>query len=237
MHFSAVFLPTELGSSWRADGRHFALGPDAYASERLPQVPGSKNHHLALSRVSTNVTFTDGWKLATALKSQGALAEENRRSQLFPWTKLAVRQRNQVARVHHQVHGRLLWLPGQHGGLMVGADAVYIFEEPFDIRDLQSSVEHLTEKMKTTIQRGLVLRKNKSCFPGNHQGDPTRAELHKPRPGCWPHCVVVGCSRPFLSVRGLPGASRPGSAWLPGISLLISPHDSALPPAHVTGCC
>ncbi|XP_033034820.1 uncharacterized protein LOC117064819 isoform X4 [Trachypithecus francoisi] len=158
MHFSAVFLPTELGSSWRADGRHFALGPDAYASERLPQVPGSKNHHLALSRVSTNVTFTDGWKLATALKSQGALAEENRRSQLFPWTKLAVRQRNQVARVHHQVHGRLLWLPGQHGGLMVGADAVYIFEEPFDIRDLQSSVEHLTEKMKTTIQRGLVLR-------------------------------------------------------------------------------
>ncbi|XP_033034822.1 uncharacterized protein LOC117064819 isoform X6 [Trachypithecus francoisi] len=159
MHFSAVFLPTELGSSWRADGRHFALGPDAYASERLPQVPGSKNHHLALSRVSTNVTFTDGWKLATALKSQGALAEENRRSQLFPWTKLAVRQRNQVARVHHQVHGRLLWLPGQHGGLMVGADAVYIFEEPFDIRDLQSSVEHLTEKMKTTIQRGLVLRK------------------------------------------------------------------------------
>ncbi|XP_027970482.1 ATP-dependent 6-phosphofructokinase, platelet type isoform X3 [Eumetopias jubatus] len=79
------------------------------------------------------------------------------------------------------------------GGLAAGADAAYIFEEPFDIRDLQSSfrkatsrpcsasaylrsgtwtrttvmttesnVEHLTEKMKTTIQRGLVLR-NESC--------------------------------------------------------------------------
>uniref|UniRef100_A0A8P0TBI1 ATP-dependent 6-phosphofructokinase n=1 Tax=Canis lupus familiaris TaxID=9615 RepID=A0A8P0TBI1_CANLF len=48
------------------------------------------------------------------------------------------------------------------GALAAGADAAYIFEEPFDIRDLQSNVEHLTEKMKTTIQRGLVLR-NESC--------------------------------------------------------------------------
>ncbi|XP_028746738.1 ATP-dependent 6-phosphofructokinase, platelet type isoform X4 [Peromyscus leucopus] len=48
------------------------------------------------------------------------------------------------------------------GGLASGADAAYIFEEPFDIRDLQSNVEHLTEKMKTTIQRGLILR-NESC--------------------------------------------------------------------------
>uniref|UniRef100_A0A3Q1B4X9 ATP-dependent 6-phosphofructokinase n=1 Tax=Amphiprion ocellaris TaxID=80972 RepID=A0A3Q1B4X9_AMPOC len=43
------------------------------------------------------------------------------------------------------------------GGLAAGADAAYIFEEPFDIRDLQANVEHLTEKMKTSIQRGLVL--------------------------------------------------------------------------------
>ncbi|XP_036374565.1 ATP-dependent 6-phosphofructokinase, platelet type-like isoform X6 [Megalops cyprinoides] len=48
------------------------------------------------------------------------------------------------------------------GGLAAGADAAYIFEEPFDIRDLQSNVEHLTEKMKTSIQRGLVLR-NENC--------------------------------------------------------------------------
>ncbi|XP_074181145.1 ATP-dependent 6-phosphofructokinase, platelet type isoform X3 [Rhinolophus sinicus] len=48
------------------------------------------------------------------------------------------------------------------GALAAGADAAYIFEEPFDIRDLQANVEHLTEKMKTTIQRGLVLR-NESC--------------------------------------------------------------------------
>lgn len=48
------------------------------------------------------------------------------------------------------------------GGLAAGADAAYIFEEPFDIRDLQSNVEHLTEKMKTCIQRGLVLRNENS---------------------------------------------------------------------------
>eukprot|EP00079_Xenopus_tropicalis_P036304 XP_017950075.1 PREDICTED: ATP-dependent 6-phosphofructokinase, platelet type isoform X8 [Xenopus tropicalis] len=44
------------------------------------------------------------------------------------------------------------------GGLAAGADAAYIFEESFDIRELQANVEHLTEKMKTSIQRGLVLR-------------------------------------------------------------------------------
>lgn len=48
------------------------------------------------------------------------------------------------------------------GALAAGADAAYIFEEPFDIGDLQSNVVHLTEKMKTSIQRGLVLR-NESC--------------------------------------------------------------------------
>ncbi|KAJ8396106.1 hypothetical protein AAFF_G00021790 [Aldrovandia affinis] len=48
------------------------------------------------------------------------------------------------------------------GGLAAGADAAYIFEEPFDIRDLQSNVEHLTQKMKTSIQRGLVLRNENS---------------------------------------------------------------------------
>ncbi|XP_056105902.1 ATP-dependent 6-phosphofructokinase, platelet type isoform X4 [Rhinichthys klamathensis goyatoka] len=48
------------------------------------------------------------------------------------------------------------------GGLAAGADAAYIYEEPFDIRDLQSNVEHLTEKMKTSIQRGLILRNENS---------------------------------------------------------------------------
>uniref|UniRef100_A0A8C5A6F9 Phosphofructokinase, platelet n=1 Tax=Gadus morhua TaxID=8049 RepID=A0A8C5A6F9_GADMO len=48
------------------------------------------------------------------------------------------------------------------GGLAAGADAVYIYEEPFDIRELQANVEHLTEKMKTSIQRGLVLRNENS---------------------------------------------------------------------------
>ncbi|XP_017285037.1 ATP-dependent 6-phosphofructokinase, platelet type isoform X7 [Kryptolebias marmoratus] len=48
------------------------------------------------------------------------------------------------------------------GGLAAGADTVYIFEEDFDIRDLQNNVEHLTQKMKTSIQRGLVLRNENS---------------------------------------------------------------------------
>ncbi|KAI4809397.1 hypothetical protein KUCAC02_018280 [Chaenocephalus aceratus] len=48
------------------------------------------------------------------------------------------------------------------GGLASGADTVYIYEEPFDIRDLQANVEHLTQKMKTSIQRGLVLRNENS---------------------------------------------------------------------------
>ncbi|XP_043824713.1 ATP-dependent 6-phosphofructokinase, platelet type isoform X2 [Dromiciops gliroides] len=48
------------------------------------------------------------------------------------------------------------------GGLSAGADVAYIFEEQFDIRELQANVEHLTQKMKTSIQRGLVLR-NENC--------------------------------------------------------------------------
>uniref|UniRef100_A0A8C2A9H1 Phosphofructokinase, liver b n=1 Tax=Cyprinus carpio TaxID=7962 RepID=A0A8C2A9H1_CYPCA len=47
-------------------------------------------------------------------------------------------------------------------GIAVGADAVYIFEEPFNIHELETNVEHLTEKMKNDIQRGLVLR-NEKC--------------------------------------------------------------------------
>lgn len=47
-------------------------------------------------------------------------------------------------------------------GLSAGADAAYIYEDPFTIRDLQGNVEHLTEKMKTTVKRGLVLR-NEKC--------------------------------------------------------------------------
>ncbi|XP_066508933.1 ATP-dependent 6-phosphofructokinase, platelet type-like [Hoplias malabaricus] len=48
------------------------------------------------------------------------------------------------------------------GALAAGADAAYIYEEPFNIKELQTNVEHLTEKMKTSIQRGLVLRNENS---------------------------------------------------------------------------
>ncbi|XP_020506825.1 ATP-dependent 6-phosphofructokinase, liver type [Labrus bergylta] len=47
-------------------------------------------------------------------------------------------------------------------GIAVGADAAYIFEDPFNIHDLKTNVEHLSEKMKKDIQRGLVLR-NEKC--------------------------------------------------------------------------
>ncbi|XP_025768828.1 ATP-dependent 6-phosphofructokinase, liver type [Puma concolor] len=47
-------------------------------------------------------------------------------------------------------------------GIAVGADAAYVFEDPFNIQDLKANVEHMTEKMKTHIQRGLVLR-NEKC--------------------------------------------------------------------------
>lgn len=70
-------------------------------------------------------------------------------------------------------------------GLAAGADAAYIYEEKFGIHDLevnflrntemsnvlssllrtiwfdlgfQTNVEHLVEKMKTTVKRGLILR-------------------------------------------------------------------------------
>uniref|UniRef100_A0A8C4GF25 6-phosphofructokinase n=1 Tax=Dicentrarchus labrax TaxID=13489 RepID=A0A8C4GF25_DICLA len=47
-------------------------------------------------------------------------------------------------------------------GLASGADAAYIYEEPFNIHDLEMNVEHLVEKMKTTVKRGLILR-NEKC--------------------------------------------------------------------------
>ncbi|XP_032994493.1 ATP-dependent 6-phosphofructokinase, muscle type isoform X2 [Lacerta agilis] len=47
-------------------------------------------------------------------------------------------------------------------GLAAGADAAYIYEEPFTIHDLEMNVDHLTEKMKTTVKRGLILR-NEKC--------------------------------------------------------------------------
>ncbi|KAJ0023645.1 hypothetical protein NQD34_003544 [Periophthalmus magnuspinnatus] len=47
-------------------------------------------------------------------------------------------------------------------GLASGADAAYIYEEPFNIHDLEVNVEHLVEKMKTTVKRGLILR-NEKC--------------------------------------------------------------------------
>uniref|UniRef100_H3B2X1 6-phosphofructokinase n=1 Tax=Latimeria chalumnae TaxID=7897 RepID=H3B2X1_LATCH len=42
-------------------------------------------------------------------------------------------------------------------GIAAGADAAYIYEDPFSISHLQTNVKHLANKMKTEIQRGLVI--------------------------------------------------------------------------------
>lgn len=43
-------------------------------------------------------------------------------------------------------------------GLAGGADAAYIFEEPFSIKDLIGDVFHMQAKMAQGVQRGLILR-------------------------------------------------------------------------------
>jgi len=43
-------------------------------------------------------------------------------------------------------------------GLAGGADAAYIHEEPFGIKELQNDVSHMAAKMAEGVQRGLVLR-------------------------------------------------------------------------------
>lgn len=53
-------------------------------------------------------------------------------------------------------------------GLAGGADAAYIYEEKFTIKDLQNDVYHMASKMAEGVQRGLILRlveayKNVSC--------------------------------------------------------------------------
>lgn len=44
-----------------------------------------------------------------------------------------------------------------------GADAAYIFEEKFSIKDLQKDVYHMATKMSEGVQRGLILRNEKAC--------------------------------------------------------------------------
>ncbi|XP_035211400.1 ATP-dependent 6-phosphofructokinase-like isoform X1 [Stegodyphus dumicola] len=47
-------------------------------------------------------------------------------------------------------------------GLAGGADAAYIFEEPFSSKDLMGDVFHMQSKMAEGVQRGLVLRNEKA---------------------------------------------------------------------------
>lgn len=47
-------------------------------------------------------------------------------------------------------------------GLAGGADAAYIYEEKYAIKDLQQDVYHMASKMAEGVQRGLILRNEKS---------------------------------------------------------------------------
>ncbi|XP_060519567.1 ATP-dependent 6-phosphofructokinase isoform X3 [Cylas formicarius] len=47
-------------------------------------------------------------------------------------------------------------------GLAGGADAAYIYEEKFTIKDLQQDVYHMATKMSEGVQRGLILRNEKA---------------------------------------------------------------------------
>ncbi|XP_055689538.1 ATP-dependent 6-phosphofructokinase isoform X2 [Lutzomyia longipalpis] len=47
-------------------------------------------------------------------------------------------------------------------GLAGGADAAYIYEERFSIKDLQQDVYHMASKMADGVQRGLILRNEKA---------------------------------------------------------------------------
>lgn len=47
-------------------------------------------------------------------------------------------------------------------GLSGGADAAYIYEEKFSIKDLQQDVYHMASKMSDGVQRGLILRNEKA---------------------------------------------------------------------------
>lgn len=43
-----------------------------------------------------------------------------------------------------------------------GADAAYIYEDEFGIKDLQIDLKHMASKMAEGVQRGLILR-NEKC--------------------------------------------------------------------------
>lgn len=47
-------------------------------------------------------------------------------------------------------------------GLAGGADAAYIYEEKYAIKDLQQDVYHMASKMAEGVQRGLILRNEKA---------------------------------------------------------------------------
>ncbi|RMB90343.1 hypothetical protein DUI87_33229 [Hirundo rustica rustica] len=118
-------------------------------------------------------------------------------------------------------------------GLAAGADAAYIFEEPFSSRDLQANVEHLTEKMKTTVKRGLVLR-NERCndnyttdFIYNLYSEEGKG-VFDCRKNVLGHMQQGGCPTPFDRNFGTKMGAK-AVAWITGKIKECSRHGHRIP--------
>ncbi|XP_070300444.1 ATP-dependent 6-phosphofructokinase, muscle type-like [Salvelinus sp. IW2-2015] len=116
-------------------------------------------------------------------------------------------------------------------GLAAGADAAYIYEDKFGIRDLEMNVEHLVQKMKTDVKRGLILRwvslKHSFIYLFIHS-----PALHSP-PSLSPHLTLPPCPPlsplPFNSRSPLPCPllSPSNSPFFPPLS--FPPHLCPIP--------
>lgn len=123
-------------------GFQFADARDKYSELRIPicVIPAT---------ISNNVPGTDfSIGADTALNEITEICDRIRQS------AQGTKRRVFVIETMGGYCGYLATLAGVAGG----ADAAYIFEEPFSIKDLMEDVFHMQSKMAEGVQRGLILR-------------------------------------------------------------------------------
>ena len=76
-------------------------------------------------------------------------------------------------------------------GLAGGADAAYILEEPYKIKDLQEDVLHMSSKMAEGVHRGLILRLVNPTFRSIYFESPFNND-------CF---IILGMSSPMKTTR------------------------------------
>lgn len=129
-------------------GMQFAEARDKYPELRIPicVIPAT---------ISNNVPGTDfSIGADTALNEITEICDRIRQS------AQGTKRRVFVIETMGGYCGYLATLAGVAGG----ADAAYIFEEPFGIKDLMEDVFHMQAKMAEGVQRGLILR-NENANP------------------------------------------------------------------------